>query len=404
MTLDDVKQAQRLLSDVVHHTPLTFSSTFSRQANASIYIKCENLQRTGSFKIRGAYNCLSALSAAERRSGVITASAGNHAQGVALAASLQGISATIFMPISTPLAKVAATQSYGADIQLVGDSYEEAQEAALAFQAEHGGTYIHPFDNELVMAGQGTIALEILEDLPDVDAIVAPLGGGGLLSGIATAAKALKPALAVYGVEAAAASCFAASLEQGQAMTVPVLATIADGIAVQRPGKLTFEAVQRLVDGVVTVEEEMISSAMVLLLERAKLTVEGAGAVGLAALLGQRLNLHGKKVAVVLSGGNIDISLMARVIDHGLATAGRYLIFETWLPDRPGELVKVLQPLIEERANILGVEHRRPVSFPEVAVMLTVETRDLQHGEHLLELLRQRGYRVKRVELNSRGG
>ncbi|MDE3078190.1 MAG: threonine ammonia-lyase, partial [Chloroflexota bacterium] len=376
-------------------------ATFSQAIGAHVFLKCENLQRTGSFKVRGAYYRLGALSATERRQGVIAASAGNHAQGVALAAWLQNIRATIFMPEATPLAKVAATEGYGALVRLGGSSFEEAERAAKDFQRANGGIFIHPFDDELVMAGQGTIALEILDQLPQVDSIIVPVGGGGLISGIATAAKALKPSIKIFGAEIAVTGAFTESLKRGYPVATENRPTIAEGVAVHEPGKLTFEIVRQLVDEVVSVDEEMISAAMVALLERAKLTVEGAGAVGLAALLGRRLSLPGENVVAVLSGGNVDINLMARIIDHGLATAGRYLIFETWLPDRPGELLKILKPLKEERANILGVEHRRPVSFPEVAVMLTVETRDLEHGERLLELLRRRGYRVNRLELGS---
>ncbi|HEY8691847.1 MAG TPA: threonine ammonia-lyase [Chloroflexota bacterium] len=392
MTLQQVLEAQGRLEGVAQRTPLTYSTTFSQMAGAQVHLKCENLQRTGSFKIRGAYNRLSMLTAAERKRGVIAASAGNHAQGVALAARLLGIKATMFMPESTPLAKVAATQGYGADVRIEGESYEAAYEAALREQARGGAVFVHPFDDEAVIAGQGTIACEILDELPEVDAIVVPVGGGGLIAGIATAAKALRPSVRVFGVEGPTRTAKAEGEEQRGA-------TIADGINVREPGTLTLPLIEALVDEVVTVEEEDISRAMLMLLERSKLVVEGAGAVGLAALLAGRLQLAGKTVAVVLSGGNVDVNLMARIIEHGLATAGRYLIFETWLPDKPGELLNILQVLLDERVNILSVEHRRPASFPEVEVMLTVETRDSAHGERLLAHLRERGYRVNRLEL-----
>jgi threonine dehydratase len=383
VSLDSIRQAQQRLAGVTQRTPLTPSATFSQATGAEVFLKCENLQRTGSFKIRGAYNRLALLTAAERQRGVIAASAGNHAQGVALAARLLGIEAMVFMPESTPLAKVAATQGYGATVRLEGQAYSDACEAALRHQARSKSIFIHPFDDEAVIAGQGTVGHEILDELPDVEAIVVPVGGGGLISGIAAAAKALRPAVEVFGVRAALAGG----------------TTIADGINVREEGELTQPLIQQFVDDVVAVGEEDISRAIVMLLERSKLVVEGAGAVGLAALLSGRLRLDGRKVAVVLSGGNIDMNLMARVIEHGLATAGRYLIFETWLPDKPGELLKVLRLLVDERINILSVEHRRPASFPEVEVMLTVETRDAAHGEHLLDGLRQRGYRVHRLEL-----
>jgi threonine dehydratase len=381
MTFEDVQAALGRLDGIAQRTPLSHSSTFSRMSGAEVWLKCENLQRTGSFKLRGAYNRLAQLSPAERKRGVIAASAGNHAQGVALAAQLLGIQATVFMPQSTPLAKVAATQSYGADIRLEGGSYDEACDAALRFQKHSQATFVHPYDDRAVMAGQGTIACEILEDLGDVDAVVVPVGGGGLVCGIAVAAKALRPGIQVIGVRVAQAGA----------------GTIADGINVREP----LASAAQLADDIVAVEEEDISHAVVLLLERSKLVVEGAGAVGLAALLSRRVSLNGRRAAVVLSGGNIDVNLMARIIEHGLATSGRYLIFETWLQDRPGELLKVLQILLDERVNILSVEHRRPASFPEVEVMLTVETRDFAHGERLLDRLRERGYRVNRLEVGA---
>ncbi|HLY65243.1 MAG TPA: pyridoxal-phosphate dependent enzyme, partial [Chloroflexota bacterium] len=271
--------------------------------------------------------------------------------------------------------------------------------AAHEFQDQHQAALIHAFDDEAVIAGQGTIALEILDELPDVDAIVVPVGGGGLISGIAVAAKALRPEVPVFGVEASLADAVRERLHPRARRNTAAGPTIADGIAVREPGTLTLPLIRELVDDVVTVEEEDISHAIVMLLERAKLVVEGAGAVGLAALLSGKLRLAGKKVAVVLSGGNIDVNLMARIIEHGLATSGRYLIFETWLPDRPGELLKVLRVLLDERVNILSVEHRRPTSFPDVEVMLTVETRDTAHGQRLLTRLAGHGYRVNRLQL-----
>ncbi|MBV8087068.1 MAG: threonine ammonia-lyase, partial [Chloroflexi bacterium] len=340
MELDDVRAAQRTLEGVVQRTPLTRSATFSRLTGAEVYLKCENLQRTGSFKLRGAYNRLAALSTDERSRGVVAASAGNHAQGVALAAQLLGIHATVYMPLSTPLAKVAATQSYGAAIQLEGQSYDDAYQAAMG--GAGAAIFVHPFDDERVMAGQGTVGLEVLQDLPAVDAVLVPVGGGGLIAGIATAARALRPSTRVIGVQAAGANAVWAELHSA---TPESTGTIADGTVVKQPGKLTLEVIRRCVDEVLQVQEEDIARAMVLLLERSKLVVEGAGALGLAALLSGAVSLAGKKVAVVLSGGNLDINLMARVIEHGLSVAGRYLIFETWLEDKPGELLKVLDIL-----------------------------------------------------------
>ncbi len=402
MTLEEVRAAAERLAGVAHRTPLTSSATFSRMAGAEVWLKCENLQRTGSFKVRGAYNRLARLTAAERQAGVIAASAGNHAQGVALAAQLLGVPATVFMPESTPLAKVAATQGYGAAIRFEGQTYDEAYAAAERERQGSGATLVHAFDDEAVIAGQGTIACEILEDLPEVDAIVVAVGGGGLIGGIALAARALRPAVRVFGVESSLADAVRVRLHGSPPAEAPGPPTIADGINVHQPGSLTLPLIRELVEDVVTVEEDDIAHAIVLLLERAKLVVEGAGAVGLAALLSGRLpSLAGRKVAVVLSGGNIDVNLMARVIEHGLATSGRYLVFETWLQDRPGELLNVLQVLKNERVNILSIEHRRPASFPEVEVMLTVETRDAAHAEHLLATLRTHGYRVNRLQPGS---
>lgn len=399
MTLQEIEEARQRLTGIAFRTPLSQSSTFSQMTGAHVYLKCENLQRTGSFKIRGAYNRLAQLAPAERRKGVVAASAGNHAQGVALAARLLKIKSTVFMPESTPLAKVAATEGYGAEVRLEGGTYDEALESAVHHQERSRAIFVSAFDDEAIIAGQGTIGLELLEDLPELDAIVVPIGGGGLISGIACAAKALQPKMKVYGVQAALCDPVRARFHGSPAQPRSKRSTIADGIAVRQEGAITMPLIRETVDDVIAVSEEEISQAIVLLLERAKLVVEGAGAVGLAALLSSRLQLAGQKVAVVLSGGNIDINLMAKAIEHGLAMSGRYLIFETWLPDKPGELLQVLQILREQRVNILSVEHRRPASFPEVEVMLTVETRDMDHGEHLLAGLRSRDYRVTRLEL-----
>ena len=342
------------------------------------------------------------LSRDERARGVIAASAGNHAQGVALAAQLLGIQATIFMPANASLAKVSATRGYGATVRLEGESFDASFDACLREQRRVGAVLIHPFDDPAVIAGQGTVACEILDDLPGVDAIVAPIGGGGLISGIAIAAKAMSPTVKVYGVEADQADAVWLRLHDLPLSQKPSLSTIADGIAVKEPGRMTLGIIQRLVDDVVTVTDDEIARTIVMLLERSKLVVEGAGAASLAAVLSGRLPVAGRKVAVLLSGGNIDINLMARLIEHGLATAGRYLIFETFVTDKPGELAKVLELLAGEGVNVLGVEHLRPGSFLQVGVMLTVETQDAAHGQRLLKLLRRRGYQVNQVKLGSR--
>jgi threonine dehydratase len=356
-----------------------------------VWLKAENLQRTGSFKIRGAVNCIATLSDEERAAGVVAASAGNHAQAVAWAARKAGIDATIFMPQDTPVAKVEATQNYGARIELGGEMFDDAHENARAYADTSGATFVHPFEDERVIAGQGTIGLELVEQLPDVGTVVVPIGGGGLASGIAIAAKELKPGLRIVGVQAAACAPFAGGEAHGF--------TIAEGIAVKHPGKLTTSIVRDLLDDVVTVTDEEISKAIVLSLERAKLLVEGAGAASLAALLADRVGGDGA-VVVLLSGGNIDPSLLITVMRHGLTLAGRYLVVRTRISDRPGELVKLLTQIAKERVNLVSVEHHREgiqLSVAETEVELTLSTRDESHALGLLEAMQRWGYAVERL-------
>lgn len=397
LTLKAIKEAAFLLEGVVRRTPLVYSHSYSQMAQADVYLKAENLQRTGSFKVRGAYVKMAHLPPEARKAGVITASGGNHAQGVALAGRRLGIPTTIVMPVDAPLAKVTATRNRGAEVILKGAVFDQAQVYARRLQRQRGLTFIPAFDDYLVMAGQGTIALEILADLPDLDMILAPVGGGGLISGIALAAKELRPSLRVVGVQAAAAPAAAHSFIHGRRETCPASTTIADGIAIQRPGRLTFRIMQKYVDEVVTVGEEDISHAMVMLLERSKLVVEGAGAVGLAALLSGRVKAQGLKVAVLLSGGNVDINLVARIINHGLSMAGRYLILRTRLPDRAGQLFRLLSRLAETRVNIINIQHRRErpgLPLGQAEVELTLETRDAGHRREVMELLKSGGYEV----------
>jgi threonine dehydratase len=336
VTLADIKAARERLAGAIHKTELTYSRTFSELSGNEIYLKNENLQKTGSFKIRGALNRIATLTEEEKRHGVIASSAGNHAQGVALGATLYGIPATVVMPAGAPLAKVMATRGYGAEVVLHGDAYDDAYIKAVQIQQATGATFLHPFNDPMVIAGQGTIGLELLEDLPELDAVVVPIGGGGLIAGIATALKELRPEIKVIGVEAAGAPSMLASQRAEQVTALNSVSTIADGIAVKRPGELTFAAVQRYVDDIVTVEEDEIANAILMLLERAKVIAEGAGAAPVAAILQHKLGLQGKKVAAVVSGGNIDVNILARVIDRGLVKAGRMVQFRLLIPDQPG--------------------------------------------------------------------
>ena len=382
LALPDLERARERLARIARVTPVYGSETFSRLAGRDVHLKAENLQRTGSFKIRGAVNKLASLDDAERAAGVVAASAGNHAQAVAWAAREAGVRATIFVPRDAPMAKVEATKSYGAEVEMVGAALEEAVTAALERVAATGATFVHPYEDELVVAGQGTIGLELAEQLPEADTVVVPIGGGGLAAGIALALRAVRPEVRVVGVRAA-----------------PDGFAIADGIAVKQPGELTGPLLDELLDDVVEVSGEDIAQAIVLLLERTKLVVEGAGAVGIAALLDGRVGGTGP-VAVVLSGGNIDASTLVTVMRYGLNTAGRHLVIRTSVPDRPGELLKLLELVAQERVNVLTVEHRREgVDIPVGAtgIDLTLLARDEEHAEALLEEVRGWGYEVERL-------
>ena len=401
VTIADIWEAHKQLKSYLHHTPLTASRTLHDITGAEIYLKAENMQRSGSFKVRGASYKLSRLTQDEYRCGVIAASAGNHAQGVAIAAAQYKIPCTIVMPETAPLVKVMATQGYGANVVLHGFNYDDAYQHCLELQEETGATFVHAFDDPDVIAGQGTLGLEMLSDLPDADAIVVPVGGGGLIAGIAIAARALRPDITIIGVQAAGASSCRTSLDAGELCTLPTITTIADGIAVKRPGELTFSLIQRLVDDVIVVNDEEIIAAVLLLMERNKLLVEGAGAAGVAAVLSGTIELKGKKVLVPLTGGNIDINLVGRFIEHGLAAAGRYFVIHTRLTDRPGELMRLLNIIAEMRINVIDVRHQRissrlPIMQREET--LTLETRDRAQCEQLLQRLREAGYMVEEAE------
>jgi threonine dehydratase len=394
VTVDDVRAAQELLAGVVRVTPVEGSRPLSHLIGGPAYLKCENLQRAGSFKIRGAYVRIARLTDEERARGVVAASAGNHAQGVALAARLLGAAATVFMPVSAPLPKIAATKAYGARVELTGQAVDETIETATAYADEHGAIFIHPFDHPDIVAGQGTVGLEILDQCPDVRTIAVSTGGGGLAAGLATAVKGVRPDVRVVGVQAAGAAAFPGSLAEGRPVPLKSMATMADGIAVGCPGDLTFPLVRDLVDDMVAVSEEALSRALLLCLERAKLVVEPAGVAAVAAIMEEPERFEPPVVAV-LSGGNIDPVLLLRVIQNGMISAGRYLSFRLRIADRPGELARLLALLADAGANVLDVEHSRTgakLHLGEVEVALSVETRGEEHCAALLATLRDSGH------------
>ena len=396
LELADIEAARALLTGVVKTTPLEHSMPLTRTLGVPTWLKCENQQRAGSYKVRGAYTRISRLSAAERARGVVAASAGNHAQGVALAASLLGARSTVFMPEGAPLPKVSATKGYGATIEYAGHTVDDALAAARKFAEATGAILIHPFDHRDIIAGQGTVGLEILEQCPDVGTIVTAVGGGGLISGVAVAAKALRPDIRIIGVQAIGAAAYPPSLAAGEPLTLDRSATIADGIAVMRPGVLNFAHVSKLVDDVVTVTDEDLSAALLVLLERHKMVVEPAGGAAVAALLTGKVDLKPPIVAI-LSGGNIDPMLLLRVIEHGLASAGRYLTITVRCGDRPGQLANLLNQIAEHGANIVDVLHRRQdprLRLGEVEVALSIETRGAEHSDKLVTSLRSLGYTV----------
>ncbi|WP_319804120.1 threonine ammonia-lyase [Nocardioides dongkuii] len=396
VTLADIVAAREVLDGVAIATPMEESRWLSALAGGPVRLKCENLQRTGSFKARGAYVRISRLSAEERAHGVVAASAGNHAQGVALAAQLLGIKATVFMPEGAPIPKERATRAYGADVVFHGRYLEDAMVAARAFAAETGAVFIHPFDHADVVAGQGTAGLEILEQAPEARTVLVPTGGGGLLAGIAIAVKALRPDVRVVGVQAAGAAAYPGSLTSGRPVALESMLTMADGIAVGLPGEITFAAVRDHVDEIVTVSEDALSRALLALVERAKMVVEPAGAAAVAAMLDDPGRFATPAVAV-LSGGNIDPLLLGKVIRHGMAAAGRYLNLHVTVPDVPGGLARLLGDVSAEGANVLEVVHERispSLRLDEVEVHLQLETRGAPHAERVLARLRERGYRI----------
>ncbi len=394
--LADIEEAREALRGVSIYTPMEESRWLSEVAHGPVLLKAENLQRTGSFKIRGAYLRICRLSEEERAHGVVAASAGNHAQGVALAAQMLGIKATVFMPEGAPIPKEKATRGYGADVRFAGHSVDEALVSAKEFAAETGAVLIHPFDHVDIVTGQGTCGLEILEQCPDVRTVLVSTGGGGFIAGIATAIKAKRPDVTVVGVQAEGAAAYPASLAQGCPVPLASMSTMADGIAVGCPGDVPFRAIQKYVDEMVTVSEESLSRALLMLLERAKLVVEPAGAAAVAALMDHPDRWQTPAVAV-LSGGNVDPLLLMRVMRHGMAAAGRYLSFRVRIPDLPGGLARLLGELADVEANVLDVVHERTsmhLHVDEVEVALQVETRGAEHASRVLSRLRERGYHV----------
>ena len=397
--LAEIEEARRRLEGVAVPTPLDRSRALSDHVGGPVFIKCENLQRTGSFKIRGAYNRIVRLSEAERAAGVVAASAGNHAQGVALAATIAGVQATVYMPEAASLPKVEATKRYGAKVVLTGHDFGQAFAAAEEFSETGGATFVHPYDHRDVIAGQGTAGCEIIEQLPEVKTVVVPVGGGGLISGVAAAVRASRPDVRMIGVQAAGAASFPPSLERGYPVTLDRMSTIADGIAANSPGELTLAHVKEFVDDVVVVSDEAIGEALVFTAERMKLIAEPAAAAAVAGVLTNVGDVI-PPVCVVLSGGNIDPLLLLRVIRFGLSAAGRYFAFNTKIPDRPGELHRLLGLIAEGGANIVGVEHHREgaaVDLSEVEVQMQVETRGPAHIEELSDALVSAGYHLERA-------
>jgi len=396
----DVYRADKNLSGIVKKTKLIASDFFSELSGNEVFLKPENMQHTGAFKLRGAYNKISTLSEEERGRGVITASAGNHAQGVAFAAAKLGVKAVICMPATTPILKVEATKAYGAQVVLHGDGFDEAYQHSLKLCEEHGYVYVHPFNDLEVLLGQGTTALEIINELKDVDAILVPIGGGGFASGVALATKVVSPQVKVIGVEPENAACMKAALDAGEIVTLESADTVADGCAVKTAGDLTFAFCQKYLDEIITVNEMEIMSALLFLIEKHKLIAEGAGVLSLAAL--NKLEFKGKKVVAIVSGGNIDISTLSALIDKALIVRGRIFCFGVLLADKPGELLNVSRILTEENANVIKLEHdqaRVTDSFKKVVLEVTVETHNQQHIDRIVAALNRNGYEIEKIDL-----
>ena len=395
MTLDDFRAARRVLDGVLHRTDLMYSPFFTRTTGNQVYIKPENMQVTGAYKIRGAYFKCSALSDEEKERGLVTASAGNHAQGVAYAARAAGVAATIVMPTTTPLVKVNNTKDYGAKVVLHGEVFDDAAELAAKLAQEEGLTYVHPFNDITLATGQGTIAYEIFQDLPDVEAILVPIGGGGLAAGVSTLAKLLNPHVEVIGVEPTGAASMQASLEAGRVVTIPTATTIADGVAVKTPGDKVFPYVQKNIDRIITIDDSELVEAFLDVMERHKMVVENAGLLPVAAL--RHLGYEGKNVVCVLSGGNMDVITMSSLVQHGLIQRGRIFTFAVQLPDRPGSLLAVAKILADNNGNVIKLEHNQFVNINRqsgVELRVTLEAFGHDHKEQILSALRAEGFQA----------
>lgn len=396
LTLESFEEASEVVRKVTNETKLTYSEYFSAQTGNKVYLKPENMQVTGAYKIRGAYYKISTMKEEERQRGLITASAGNHAQGVAYAAKAYGCKAVIVMPTTTPLMKVNRTKSYGAEVVLYGDVYDEACEHARKLAEENGYTFIHPFDDPAVATGQGTIAMEIFKELPLVDMILVPVGGGGLATGVSTLAKLLNPKIQVIGVEPAGAACLKASIAAGKVTTLPSVSTIADGTAVKTPGEHIFPYLQQNLDDIITVEDDELIVAFLDMVENHKMIVENSGLLTVAAL--KHLNVKGKKIACVLSGGNMDVITMASVVQHGLIQRDRIFTISVLLPDKPGELVRVASVIAEEQGNVIKLEHNQFVSTNRnaaVELKITLESFGTDHKNQIVQALKDHGYQPK---------
>lgn len=402
LELKDFEAAADRLKHVIHTIPLSSSATFSRMTGAEVYLKYENQQKTGSFKVRGAYNKIMKRHSEGDLKAVVASSAGNHAQGVAFAATSIGVKSTIVMPRSTPIAKISATEEYGAEVVLSGTIYDEAYAKACEICEETGAEFIHPFDDEDVMAGQGTIALEIMRDLPSVDMIFVPVGGGGLISGVACCAKLINPRVQIIGVQAKGAPAMANSLHNGKLEPSEMVHTIADGIAVKQPGETAFAYAQKYVDRVVTVSDAEISSSILLLLERTKQVVETAGAASLAAVLGSKVDIRGKKVVCLLSGGNIDVSFIHKIVEKGLVSRCRQIKFSTLMPDAPGALERFSHLVAVQNANIILFQHDRintDLDIGEAIIHVVCEVGGVEHARRLLDSLTAEGYKISTTQL-----
>lgn len=401
LTLEKFEEAAEVVQRVAKKTNLIYSKSLSQQVGNKVYFKPENMQHTGAYKIRGAYYKISTLTPEEREKGLITASAGNHAQGVAYAAKAYGCKAVIVMPTTTPLMKVERTKNYGAEVVLYGDVYDEACEYAYQLAAEHGYTFIHPFNDLAVATGQGTIAMEIIQELPLVDYILVPVGGGGLAAGVSTLAKLLNPNIKVIGVEPAGANCLEESLRAGAVMTLPFVSTIADGTAVKTPGDKIFPYLQQNLDGIITIEDDELVVAFLDMVENHKMVVENSGLLTVAAL--KHLDFKGKKVVSVLSGGNMDIITMSSVVRHGLVQRDRIFTVSVLLPDKPGELVNVASIIAQERGNVIRLDHNQFVSINRssaVELKITIEAFGTEHKNQIVQALDTRGYRPRVIRVN----